>query len=366
MTLALVSLGLVMVYSTSGYIDARSSRLGHDAFFHLRRQMRWVLLGLVLLFAMARMDYERLRKAALPVLGLSLLLLFLCYVPGIGHRANGQWRWIRLFGFTFQPSEFAKLAMVLFMAKTLSELREDEIRSFMGGFLPATLITGVFLMAIVMEEDLGATFVLSVIVWLMWFVAGMRIPHLLSLVCAAIPAFLFFILSSPWRLERIMAFLNPEKYRLTHGMQLDQSLIAIGSGGIVGRGLGEGLQKYYFLVEGHTDFIFANIAEELGLIGCAVILLLFMAIVIVGLSTAHRMPDTFGSLLACGLALMIGIPAMVNLAVVSGCMPTTGLPLPLISYGGSQILINMMAIGILMNIVYHRCKNVDPRRKKRA
>jgi cell division protein FtsW len=361
LTLALVTLSLIMVYSSSGFIDGRAR---HDPFFHFKHQVVWVLMGLVGLFLAARTDYQRLARVAKPLLAVSFVLLMLCYVPGIGLKVNGQTRWIRVAGFTFQPSELAKLAMVLFMADTLARKRH-LLRSFTLGFLPAATITGIFLLAIVLEEDLGATFVLGLIVWLLWFVAGMRITHLVSLVIAAIPAFAFFVLSSQWRVMRMIAFLNPEHFRSTHGMQLDQSLIAFGSGGVFGRGLGHGLQKYYFLVEGHTDFIFANIGEELGMIGCIAVIAAFLTIIAVGTTTALRMPDLFGSLLACGLTLMIGVPAMVNMAVVLGLLPTKGLPLPLISYGGSQILVNMTAMGILMNIVYHRQRTVDVRRRRR-
>jgi cell division protein FtsW len=362
LTLALVSLSLVMVFSSSGFIDARAR---HDTFFHLKRQAMWASMGLVGLLICSRIDYSRWKRFAKPIMWASLVLLVLCYVPGVGKRVNGQSRWIGFGGFTLQPSEFAKLAMVIYMAKTLTEKRH-LLRQFTAGFLPAALISGVFLLAIVMEEDLGATFVLSLIIWLMWYVAGMRLTHLMSLVVTALPAGSLFILSSRWRVQRMIAFFNPEGHLTDVGMQLDQSLIAIGSGGIFGRGLGEGLQKYYFLVEGHTDFIFANIGEELGLIGTLTVVMIFFVIVSIGTITALRMPDFFGSLLACGITLMIGIPALVNMAVVTGLLPTKGLPLPLVSYGGSQLLANMAAIGILMNIVYHRQRVSDRRGVRRA
>ncbi len=350
LALGLCTLSLVMVYSASGWVDLRNY---HDAFYHMKRQVVWIAGGLVLLFAAARTDYGSLRRWAKPLMWFSLVLLLLCYVPGIGKRVNGQTRWIGFAGFTFQPSELAKLAMVIFMADILDKKR-DQLRSFTTGFLPAAFIAGIFLLAIVLEEDLGATFVLGLVVWLMWYVAGMRLSHLLSLVFMAIPALAFMLLSSEWRMMRLLAFIDLETHARGFGMQLNQSLIAIGSGGVFGRGLGHGLQKYDYLFEGHTDFIFANIGEELGLVGCLSVIAVFLIIVSVGFITALRMPDFFGSLLACGISLMIGIPALVNMAVVLGLAPTKGLPLPFISYGGSQILVNMAAIGILMNITHHR------------
>lgn len=362
LAMSLVALSIVMVYSTTNFNDAR---LYHNEFYHFKRQAVGAAMGLFCLIAASRIDYQKLAKAAKPLMWFSFVLLLLCYVPHVGRTVKGQSRWIHLVGVTFQPSELAKLAMVIFMADTLTK-RKDQLRSFTLGFLPAAVITGAFLFAIVAEQDLGATFVLGVIIWLMWFVAGMRLTHLLSLLVAAIPAIIVFVMSSKWRLMRLIAFLNPEQYRQGAGLQLDQSLIAIGSGGIFGRGLGEGLQKYHFLPEGHTDFIFAHIGEELGLIGCLLVLLVFVTIAMIGISTTMRMPDLFGSLLAFGLTLMLTFPTLINLAVVTGLLPTKGLALPLISFGRSQLLVNMAAVGILINIVHHRQRIVDGRRRQKT
>jgi cell division protein FtsW len=362
LALALLTLSVVMVYSASSYVAAR--RYG-DHFFFFKRQLVWCAVGITAMFVASRIDYQKLTHFAKPLLWVSFILLLLCYVPGVGKNINGQSRWIGLAGFTFQPSELAKLALVIFMAKTLSEKR-DQLRSFTAGFLPAAGITGIFLLAIVMEQDLGATFVIGLIVWLMWFVAGMRLTHLMSLVVAAVPAFAFFILSSSWRMKRMLAFLNPEDHQQGAAAQLLQSLIGIGSGGLMGRGLGQGMQKNLYIPELHTDFIFANIGEELGLIGCMAVVLIFIAIIVIGTTTALRMPDFYGSILACGLTMMLTLPAMVNMAVVTGLMPTKGLPLPLVSYGGSQVLVNMTAVGILMNVVYHRNRLADSKRRTRV
>jgi cell division protein FtsW len=361
LTLALASLSLVMVYSTRGFRDALQYG---DEYHFLKRQAVWVMIGLGFLFFAARTDYTRLARWSQPIMWFSLLLLLLCYAPVIGHPVRGQSRWISLGGFTFQPSELAKLALVIFMADTLTRKRA-QIRSFTLGFLPAAAIAGVFMLVIVLEQDLGATVIVGAIVWLMWFVAGMRLTHLLSLFLAAVPAAAIFILSAPWRVQRVLAYFNPQGHIQESGLQLDQSLIAIGSGGVFGRGLGTGHQKYYFLPDGHTDFIFAHIGEELGLVGCLAVLLAFLVIMVIGVVTALRMPDLFGSLLACGLTVMLVLPALVNMAVVVGLLPTKGLALPLISYGGSQMVVNMTALGILMNIVYHRQRTVDERRRRR-
>lgn len=361
-TFALVSLSLVMVYSTRSLLDA-STRGGE--FMHFKKQVVWVLLGLVFMTAAACTDYQRMTRLAKPLMWFSLALLVLCYVPGIGLRVRDQARWIGFAGFTFQPSELAKLALVIYMADTLTRKRE-QLRSFTFGFLPAAAITGGFLILIVLEQDLGATVVLGLIIWLMWFVAGMRLTHLVSLLFAAIPAGTVFIMSAPWRIKRLIAFVNPEDHRGDFGLQLDQSLVAIGSGGPFGHGLGEGMQKVYFLPDGHTDFIFAHICEELGLIGGLCVLGIFATFTLIGVVTALRMPDFLGSLLACGLTLMLVVPAMMNIMVVTGMLPTKGLALPMVSYGGSQMLVNLTAVGILTNIVYHRQRTVDGRRRRRA
>ncbi|MBX7244083.1 MAG: putative lipid II flippase FtsW [Candidatus Sumerlaeaceae bacterium] len=387
-TLMLVTTGIVMVYSSSAAIAKRDERvakmraqkealknsdktLANDprfqaaatpsldedednslhSFTYLQRQAIFTLLGIIGLLVAYRVDYEHYRKLAVPLLVVSFIALLLVYVPGVGSGAKGARRWIGLGLFKIQASEVAKLAMVIYMAHQLN-VRQKDLKYFFRGFLPMMGLLGVFMLAIVAEPDLGACIVLGGICFTMWFVAGMRPIHLATLFILAIPAAILAILIEPFRVQRIIAFMNPEDKELIRGSgyQLYQSLIAVGSGGLSGLGLGEGPQKYLFLSEAYTDFIFAVICEEFGLIGATIIIALYVFFVVQGIRVASHAPDLYSCLLATGATAMIGIPAFFNMAVVTGLVPTKGLGLPLVSYGGSSLIINMVAIGILMNV----------------
>ncbi len=344
LTLSLVATGIIAVYSASA-----SQEL-------LVRQSIYALGGLVLLLAAYWIDYGRLKRLAPWLLGFSMLLLLLIYVPGIGVSAKGDARWINLGIINFQPSELAKLAMIIYMAKMLSE-RRPYIRSFCSGVMPALVVTGLFA-AVIVKNDFGATFVLCVVVCGMWLVAEMRWFHLLALGMAVLPALVMAILMRPHRVSRVFSYLvfllTPElvdqEMRRGSLYQLSQSLIAIGSGGMWGRGLGESLQKFGHLPDRHTDFIFAIMAEELGFVRVSLVVAAYAAIVLLGWIVALRSTDLFGSLLASGITLLVFANAAINLGVVLGLLPTKGLTLPFISYGGSSLLICMTAMGILMNV----------------
>lgn len=370
--MALVTLGLIMVYSTSAPTAAReaaqrATRLAEKSgqpqlsapvsspvqkshgFQILQKQVMWAFLGVIGMLMAYQTDYEKLKKYAFPLLILALVMLVLVFVPGIGSQRKGAHRWLAVGGFQFQSSEFAKIALIIYMAKKVTE-RQNEIRSFTKGFIPCFGILAVFLGIIVIEPDLGATVVIAMIVYLMWYVGGMRMIHLLSVGIMAIPAIVIAIALKPYRLQRIKTFLNPELDPLGSGYQLNQSLISVATGGIFGVGLGKGPQKYFFLSEGYTDFIFAGICEELGLVGALFLIGLYVFFIIQGIRVASRVPDMYGSLLATGITAMIGFQAFINMAVCIGLLPTKGLTLPLISYGGSSLLVNMVAIGILMSV----------------
>jgi cell division protein FtsW len=365
-TLALLTVGIVMVCSSSAAIAARelnkvkvekqaglpesgAIQLTTHSFFYLKRQAAWATLSIIGLLVAYRIDYEKYRKYATPLLIFSFLLLILVFVPGIGRERNGSHRWIGWGSFQIQASEVAKLALILYMAKKLSE-RQNDLRSFKRGFAPSLLILAIFLAAIVVEPDLGATVVIASIVFMMWLVAGMRWVHLATLGIAAVPAVVAAIIAEPYRVKRLLAFMDPAKDMYGTGWQLYQSLISVGSGGVTGLGLGNGPQKYLFLSEAYTDFIFAVICEETGMVGAIAVIALYFFFVVQGYRVAMRVPDMYGSLLATGITSMIGIQAFINMFVVTGLVPTKGLTLPLISYGGSSLLINMVAIGILMNL----------------
>ncbi len=368
-TLTLIMTGVVMVYSTSAAIAAReTSRLAmekrdstdtaaildltsHSTYF-LERQGLFALLGIVAMLAAYHMDYERYKKYASHMLWGSFVLLLMVYLPRpIGVEINGAKRWINLGFINLQVSELAKLTMILYMAKKLTE-RRNELKSFIHGFVPSFVILALFLGVIVLEPDLGGSVILAVIVYTMWYISGMRIIHLMSLGLAAIPLLIIAIWAEPYRVRRLVAFTNPldAEIRKTTGWQLSQSLISVSTGGLTGLGLGEGPQKYQFLSEGHTDFIYAGICEEMGMAGGIAIFLVYAILMIQGIRVATKAPDMYGSLIATGITIMIGLQAFVNMYVVLGLLPTKGLTLPLISYGGSSLIINCVAIGVLMNI----------------
>jgi len=356
-----------MVYSSSAAIAARedqqikdSSEKTADASsevtqfsthsaHYLERQAFFAVLGIIIMLFAYQIDYERYRKYATPLLVCTFFLLLMVYVPKLGRRINGSARWLNLGVTLLQVSELAKLAMILYMARKISD-HQAEIKSFVRGFLPSFMILCIFMAEIVLEPDLGATVILATIVYMMWFVGGMRIIHLLSVFLIGIPAVIVAILAQPFRIARVTTFLQPFKSRHGAGWQAVQSLISVSTGGVFGLGLGEGPQKYQFLSEGHTDFIFAGICEELGMVGALTIVLIYTVLMIQGIRVAIKAPDLYGSLLATGISVMIGVQAFINMYVVTVMVPTKGFTLPLVSYGGSSLMINCLAIGILMNV----------------
>jgi cell division protein FtsW len=362
LTLALVGLGLVMVYSASGARAGWEQRLvvqsidadvldqyPHHSVAYLQRQTVWVVASLVWLMILVGIDTEWLHRGAPWIAGGVLLLLILVIATPLGITSKGATRWLRLGPVTIQPSEFAKPALVLLMARLLAAKR-DKARHLLRGFLPLAGTTALFLGLILLERDLGTVVVLGAVVFGMWCLARLRPAHLLGVVACAIPMLLYALLAHSYRVQRILAFFEPEKYALTTGYQLNQSLIAVGSGGLFGRGLGLGLQKYMFLSESHTDFIFAIICEELGFIGAAGVVVLFLLWIIQGMRVSLRAVDYFTCLAAAGMTLVVGISAFVNFMVVLGLAPTKGLALPFISYGGSSMVATLTCAGVILNI----------------
>ena len=362
----LITTSVVMVYSTSAAIAAREEARKHaevretadteailemtsHSTYFLKRQIIYAVLGIIVMLVAYNVDYERYKKYASPMLWTTFVLLLLVYIPGIGITVKGARRWLNLGIMQLQVSELAKIAMIIYMAKKISE-RRNELKSFIHGFIPLFCILCLFLGAIVLEPDLGASIMLAVIVYAIWFVGGMRFIHLISLGLAAIPAVIVAIIVEPFRVKRIIAFMDPVARREKEGWQLTQSLISVGTGGLTGLGLGDGPQKYQFLSEGYTDFIYAGICEEFGMVGGIAIFLIYGIIIIQGIRVATKAPDMYGSLIATGVTVMIGFQAVVNMYVVLGLLPTKGLTLPFISYGGSSLLINCAAAGILLNI----------------
>jgi len=359
--LFMVSFGTTMVYSSSAAMAAYQKRvilrnkapevldetiLYHDASF-LKKQVLWLVISMAVLLFFFYYDYVRLGRRAYWILGAVIVLLALVLAMGVS--VNGAKRWLRFGPFTIQPSEFAKLALVIFMARFLAEYK-DKVKSFVRGFLPVLAILSATLMLIILEPDFGSTVIIGMIVFTIWFIAGLRILHLSSLVLASIPCAIVAILLNPYRVKRILGFIDPWSHAQGSAYQVIQSQIAVGSGGLTGRGLGAGLQKYHFLAESHTDFIFAIVGEETGFIGAALLVLMFIVLLWMGVTVALRASDYYTGLLASGIVTMICLSAAVNFWVVLGLLPPKGLALPFISYGGSSLVTNMAGIGILLNI----------------
>jgi cell division protein FtsW len=285
---------------------------------------------------------------AVPALLLCLVLLIMVLIPGIGGKAGGASRWIKLPGFNLQPSEMAKLALIMYMAYSLDK-KQDKVKSLGSGFIPYMIVLMVLITCLVLQPDLGGALTLAAVAVTMLFAAGTRLVYILSMFLCGLP-FLAYKLSKGYHKSRIDAFLNPWSDPEGKGFQIIQSWLALGTGGVFGQGLGEGKQKLFYLPEAHTDFILSVIGEELGFLGVAVIIGMFFLLVQRAMRISVAAPDTFGRFLALGIAVLFGIEASVNMCVVTGLLPTKGLALPFISYGGSSLLISLFAVGILLNI----------------
>ncbi|HUK56716.1 MAG TPA: putative lipid II flippase FtsW [Nitrospiria bacterium] len=346
LTLLLLVIGVVMIYSASAVL---ASRQYGDSLFFFKRQMLWAAFGLVVLAAASRVPYEFWNRMALPLVLGTVILLGLVLIPVVGLELNGSRRWLRWGWLTLQPSEAARLCSVIYLARYLMK-KKNRLDDFFRDFLPPMIVIGVFLALIMGESDLGTALVLGGVAGLLLFIGGARWRHLWAMGLLAAPVVYAMIMKIGYRRQRLMAFLDPWRDPTDTGFQVIQSFLAMGGGGPVGMGLGEGRQKLFFLPYPHTDFIFAVIGEELGLLGTLTVLILFGMLAWRGLSISLRAPDLFGRHLAFGLTMMIVVQAMVNMAVVTGLVPTKGLTLPFLSYGGSSLVANLAAVGILWNI----------------
>lgn len=345
-TLILLIVGMIMVYSSS-YVWAEFNY--QDAFYFVKRQLFFVTLGLFLIIVFTHMPYDIWCKYSLIILIFCFILLIIVLFPGVGLVRGGARSWIGVGAFSIQPAEFIKLGLIIFLASVLGQER-IQITSFMKGFLPLTLLIFIVFSLIMLQPDFGTGLVIVSTCMLILFVAGAKLSHLFSLVITGLIGFAFLIISAPYRLKRITAFLDPWEDPLGDGFQMIQSLYAIGPGGLIGAGFGNSLQKYFYLPEPQTDFIFSIIAEELGFLGGATILILFLLLCWRGFVIALKTTDRFASILAFGISSMLLIQVAINISVVIGLIPVTGITLPLISYGGSSLLLNIAAIGILLNI----------------
>jgi len=342
----LICIGIVMIYSASSIYAWEKYK---DSLFFLKRHVTFLAIGIFLTFLVMSVDYRKFRRIAKPALVLSLILLVLVLVPGIGREVSGARRWFRFKFISFQPSELAGIGIIIYVADFISR-KGNIINQFLKGFLPPVLVLGLCVLLILMQPDLGTALAIGVVVLIMLFVAGIRVSYLLSIILAGLPLLYLMIFNVPYRKMRIMAFLSPWSDPQGSGFQIIQSQIALGSGGLFGTGLGHSKQKLFYLPAAHTDFIFSIIGEELGMLGTLGIIILFMIFIQQGLKIMKNATDKFGYFLTLGLVLMISLKAIINIGVSCGILPTKGLPLPFISYGGSSLIFDMISVGILINI----------------
>ncbi len=356
LTVGLVIFGIIMVFSASYYqsINETSKSGGGTPYAYLIRDVMWAFLGFCLMIFTAIFDYRKYRKMALPALVISFVLLALLMIPGVGHSSNGATRWLGVGGFTIMPGEIAKIALIIFVAWFLSE-RPQRIHSFTQGILPLFVICAVFGGLILLQPNMSTAITVVAIVILMMFVAGMSWLYCGGLVGAGALGIAAIILTNPdshWA-KRLTSFADPFADPLGDGFQVVQSLMALGSGGLFGVGLGKSIQKNLYLPEPQNDFILAIIGEELGFVGIILLLIAYVILIWRGIHIAVNAPDQFGTLMASGITIMVAIQVLLNIAVVTSSMPPTGITLPFVSYGGNALLLFMGSMGILLNISRH-------------
>jgi len=342
----LVAIGLVMIFSAS---SAYAVALQHDAGYFLKRQIVWLVVALGIAYAAYRLDYRKLRKLAPWAAFASIASLVLVLVPHVGMIAGGARRWLGAGPLQFEPSEFAKLALVLYLAAALAA-KGDRIRSLSKGLVPLALVVALMAMLIVKQPDFGTASLLAFTAAILFFVAGARVAHLLAIFAVVAPPAILLVRHDPYKLARIVAFIDPWKDPQDKGFHIVQSLMALGSGGWFGVGLGFSHQKFFWLPEAHTDFIGSIIGEETGFTGMALIVALFVTFAYRAVRIALAAPDRFGFFLCVGCMSLIVIQAFVNLGVVSSSWPVTGVPLPFISFGGTSLVTSLTAVALIANV----------------
>ncbi len=349
-TCSLLGLGLVMILSASSV--ASFANYGSSYLF-FKKQLLWAAIGGASFIVFSRLDYRHLKGVGYPAYALVFILLLAVLVPGVGITTGGSSRWLGAGPFTFQPSELAKLALVLFAADVFSRKKESSLREFTHTALPLVPALGGLTVLVIAQPDLGTTLLLGSIALGMLFVAGAPLGYVTIIGGAGGALAGFAALSAPYRRERVLSFLNPWSDPLDTGYQAIQSMFALGSGGWFGVGIGASRQKWLYIPNAHTDFIVAIIGEETGLIGTSVVLGLFAFIAYLGIRIARNAPDRFGTLLASGITIWITVQALVNIGAVTASLPITGVPLPLVSFGGSSLVVSLIAMGILVSIARH-------------
>jgi len=345
-TSLLLAIGIVMVYSASCIYAYEHCG---DTMYFLKRHIFYILVGIIISFYVLYFDYRRLQKYSKHILFCCFIALILVLLPSIGKKVLNAKRWIQVFGFTIQPSEITKLAMILYLADFFSR-KKFHAKNFMQGFVPPVLATGFFALLILLEPDMGTAMVICMICFIMMFIAGASVKYLFFSGLASLPVLYLLVFSVPYRRNRMFAFLDPWADPKGIGYQLIQSFLALGKGGLFGVGLGNSAQKLFYLPQSYSDFIFAIIGEELGFIGTFFILVLFMLLIWLGVEIIFKTADYFGKLIALGIVSMIALEVVINVGVNSGMFPPKGLPLPFISYGGTSLIVHIVAIALLLNI----------------
>lgn len=349
-TSLLVAIGVVMVYSSSAIY---AKEIYGDAAYFLKRHLMYLAIGIVCFFAVLGIEEGKIRRFSKPLMLIMLLMLVVVLVPGIGSKVSGARRWFRFGMFSFQPSELAQLAVILYFADMLTRKR-SLLQDFFKGVLPALMVLGLSVALMLAEPDLGTSLATAVVALMLLFVAEVRWKILLPLFLSAVPVVAALIIAKPYRMRRVMAYLNPWADPEGSGFQLIQSLVALGSGGLLGVGLGESRQKLFYLPAAHTDFIFSVIGEELGFFGTTAVLVLFGFLCWYGIRLALGAPDPFGMMAALGIVMLLALETLVHVGVSTGAIPTKGLPLPFISYGGTALIVNLVSIAVLLNVVMPR------------
>lgn len=344
--LILLCFGIVMVFSSS---SAWAYYQYKDSLYFLKKQLLWSLFGVIAMVYFLNFDYRKIKKVAFPLLLLNYLLLILVLIPGIGVKINEARRWIGVGFFSIQPSEVAKLALIIYFSSYL-EKRMDSIENFFKGVLPVLIIMATTCALVLVEPHLSATVVIALLTMMLLFVAGMRFTHILSLMVIGAAVAIKLAYGKEYRVRRLTSFLNPWEDVRGKGYHIVQSLFALSSGGLLGVGLGHSRQKFFYLPEPQTDFIFAIIGEELGFIGAVFVIIVFAILIWRGFKIAINSPDAFGKFLATGIICQIAIQFLIHVAVVTASLPVTGMPLPFISYGGSSLVMTLIEAGIILNI----------------
>ncbi|MCX7843588.1 MAG: putative lipid II flippase FtsW [Clostridia bacterium] len=342
--LILLSLGIIMVFSAS---SAHAFNYMHDTYYFLKRQLVSALIGLAVMLATMQIDYRKLGKWSPLLLAASIAMLVLVLIPGIGREVNGAKRWFSFVN--FQPSELTKLAVIMFFSYSLSK-RRDQLQYFFKGLLPYLILIGLIAGLLILEPHLSGTILIFTVACIILFNAGAKISHFIYMFIPAVAGLFLAISTSDYRRARVLSFLNPWADLQGDGWQVVQSLYAIGSGGLFGRGLGRSLQKFLYIPEPHNDFIFSIMAEELGFIGILAVMTLFLIFIWRGIKIAMNAPDVYGSLVAVGVTSLVAVQVLINVAVVTSSMPVTGMPLPFFSYGGTSLVFLLFGVGMLLNI----------------